>query len=96
MDRHPQELTYADGHFVIQDWERFLSTTFNGASIPAQEAGVAGLSILPQLEAIHYYRENSDLLRKALLATGFEVFGGEHALIYGSNPLKRTSLIEIF
>lgn len=84
----PQELTYADGHFVIQDWERFLSTTFNGASIPAQEAGVAGLSILPQLEAIHYYRENSDLLRKALLATGFEVFGGEHAPYLWVKPIQ--------
>lgn len=86
----PKELVYRDGLPVIRDWERFLSTTFNGASIPAQEAGIAGLSVLPKLEAVRYYRENSALLRNSLLEAGYQVFGGEHAPYLWVKPTMET------
>ena len=86
----PKELVYREGLPVIRDWERFLSTTFNGASIPAQEAGIAGLSVLPKLEAVRYYRENSALLRNSLLEAGYQVFGGEHAPYLWVKPTMET------
>ncbi len=75
----PEELQYEDGSSIIQDWRRFLSTTFNGVSIPVQEAAVEGIHLFPTPPAIHYYRENSHLLREALQQADFCVYGGEHA-----------------
>lgn len=75
----PQELLYADGSPVFRNWERFLCTTFNGASLPAQQAALQGLSLFPKLPAIQYYQENSRLLKRSLQDSGFKVFGGEHA-----------------
>ncbi|MEF9496559.1 MULTISPECIES: LL-diaminopimelate aminotransferase [Chlamydia] len=75
----PKDLQYSDGLSVIRDWERFLYTTFNGASLPVQEAAVAGVSLFPNLETIAHYRHNSSLLREALKKAEFSVYGGEHA-----------------
>lgn len=86
----PKELTFEDGQPIIRDWKRFLSTTFNGASIPAQEAATAGLSTLSKLEAVHYYKENSHLLKTSLLKAGFQVFGGEHAPYLWVKPTIET------
>ncbi|BAE81529.1 aspartate aminotransferase [Chlamydia felis Fe/C-56] len=75
----PKDLKYSDGSLIIRDWERFLCTTFNGASLPVQEAAIAGASLFPNLEAISKYRYNSSLLREALQKAEFVVHGGEHA-----------------
>lgn len=74
----PEELSYRDGTPFIQDWKRFLCTTFNGASLPAQQAALQGLSLFPQPPSIQYYRENSLLLQQNL-QQHFSIFGGKHA-----------------
>lgn len=74
----PKDLAYKDGSAVITDWRRFLSATFNGASIPAQRAALAGVSLFPYPESIAYYKENSDLLRDSL-SQRFSLYGGLHA-----------------
>ncbi|WP_348663789.1 LL-diaminopimelate aminotransferase [Chlamydia vaughanii] len=75
----PEDLQYDDGSSIIRDWERFLCTTFNGASLPAQEAALSGISLFPDLESVSRYRHNSTLLRDALLQAEFLVYGGQHA-----------------
>ncbi|WP_375794011.1 LL-diaminopimelate aminotransferase [Chlamydia sp. 12-01] len=75
----PKDLKYNDNLPVIRDWERFLYTTFNGASLPVQESAISGVSLFPNLEAISHYRYNSSLLREALQKAEFSVYGGEHA-----------------
>ncbi|AAP05000.1 LL-diaminopimelate aminotransferase [Chlamydia caviae] len=75
----PKDLRYSNGLPIIDDWKRFLHTTFNGASLPVQEAAITGASLFPNLEAIAHYRHNSSLLREALQKAEFSVYGGEHA-----------------
>jgi aspartate/methionine/tyrosine aminotransferase len=40
----PEELKFADGTPVIQDFNRVMSTCFNGASVIAQAGGIACMS----------------------------------------------------
>ena len=40
----PEKLKFADGFSVRQDWNRLMSTCFNGASNVAQAGGLACLS----------------------------------------------------
>lgn len=75
----PKELCYADNTPIMQDWKRFLCTTFNGASLPAQYAAIQGLSLFPRPASIQYYQTNSTLLKQHLQKHDFVVFGGEHA-----------------
>ncbi|AHK62952.1 LL-diaminopimelate aminotransferase [Chlamydia avium] len=75
----PEQLTYANGFNVIHDWQRLLCTTFNGASLPVQEAAITGLSLFPDIEALSYYRQNSALLYESLQKAGLTVYGGQHA-----------------
>ncbi|EPP35336.1 LL-diaminopimelate aminotransferase [Chlamydia ibidis] len=75
----PKELSYNDGSSILSDWKRFLSTTFNGASLPAQEAAIAGISLFPNVESINYYRRNTHKLKEALQSGQMKVYGGEHA-----------------
>ena len=76
----PEQLTYANGYEIIRDWQRFLCTTFNGASLPVQEAAMAGLSLFPNIEALSHYQKNSAILSQALQKSGFLVHGGQHSL----------------
>lgn len=92
----PEQLTYANGLRVIHDWERYLCTTFNGASLPIQEAAIAGISLFPHLEAIAYYRRNSSLLSYTLRQAGFTVYGGEHAPYLWVEAPKNISDEDVF
>lgn len=63
-------------------WTRRWQTRSNGVSWPVQNAAASlftddGREQVQQL--IAHYRENASLLREAVLASGLEVFGGEHA-----------------
>jgi LL-diaminopimelate aminotransferase len=78
----PKQLYFEDGHSVHQDWSRINSTFFNGASNIAQAGGLAaltqeGLNAIKDL--IHFYMENTQLLRLCLQNLGYPVYGGEHA-----------------
>jgi LL-diaminopimelate aminotransferase len=78
----PNELKFADGSSVKADFNRIMSTCFNGASNVAQAGGMACLEPEGQLEIktlIEYYLGNAALLRETMLGLGFSVFGGTDA-----------------
>ena len=63
-------------------WARRQNTAFNGASNIVQEGGLGVLTEAGQRECralASYYMENARLIRQALEALDFEVFGGRHA-----------------
>lgn len=43
----PEQLRYADGFPVINDFNRIMTTVFNGASVVAQAGGLACLQVRP-------------------------------------------------
>jgi LL-diaminopimelate aminotransferase len=69
----PKSLRYADGSPVINDWNRIMTTVFNGASNIAQAGGLAALSeegIAEMRSVTDFYLENSAIIKKGLLAAG--------------------------
>jgi len=63
-------------------WYRRHTTKFNGVSYPVQKAAAAVYSDEGKkevLEVIDYYMENAAILRKSLIESGFNVFGGINA-----------------
>ena len=78
----PNELKFDDGTFVNKDWNRIMTTLFNGASNIAQRGGLAALDekgIQEMKQTISYYLENASIIRKSLEKLGYEVYGGVHA-----------------
>ncbi|XP_022149209.1 LL-diaminopimelate aminotransferase, chloroplastic [Momordica charantia] len=78
----PKELLFSDGFPVAKDFNRIVSTCFNGASNVAQAGGLACLS--PDgLEAmrgvIGFYKENSSIIMDTFNSLGFNVYGGKNA-----------------
>ena len=43
----PEQLKFADGSPVIADFNRIMTTVFNGASVIAQAGGLAALQVVP-------------------------------------------------
>jgi LL-diaminopimelate aminotransferase len=78
----PKALSYSEGGMIWQDWKRLMATVFNGPSILSQKGGLAlfGEGCLEEVKAqISYYMENAKILKKALLAKGHTIYGGENA-----------------
>ncbi|GAB4821306.1 hypothetical protein N2152v2_008352 [Parachlorella kessleri] len=78
----PEQLCYADGFPVINDFNRIMTTVFNGASNVAQAGGLACLQeegYQQMLELVSFYKENAAILRKTFQEMGFSVYGGENA-----------------
>lgn len=78
----PEALKYSNGLSVRDDWNRIVTTLFNGASIIAQHGGLAVLSAIGQEEVkkrVSFYLENAALLKGALEESGYEVYGGTHS-----------------
>jgi len=78
----PDELTFSDGTKVRDDFNRVMSTAFNGASNIVQGGGIAclddeGLAEIDVL--INYYLENAKLLKEAMESIGYSVYGGSDA-----------------
>mmetsp|Transcript_28045 Transcript_28045/g.50956 ORF Transcript_28045/g.50956 Transcript_28045/m.50956 type:complete len:444 (-) Transcript_28045:220-1551(-) len=78
----PNGLTYSDGSKVRDDYNRVMTTAFNGASNVVQGGGLAcldpeGLAEIQTL--IEYYLENAKLLRETMVNLGFDVYGGTDA-----------------
>ena len=78
----PSNLKYSDGSPVRNDWNRVMTTAFNGASNIVQSGGLAcldpeGLKEIDNL--IDYYLENAKILRTCFQELGFPVFGGTDA-----------------
>ncbi len=75
----PDELKFADGSSVRDDFNRVMTTAFNGASNIAQVGGLAclddaGLAEIQTL--IEYYVGNASILRNGMKDCGFSVSGG--------------------
>lgn len=78
----PSELTFSDGTPVRNDWNRVMTTGFNGASNIVQSGGLACLDPegLKEIDVlIDYYLENAKLLRETFIELGFDVYGGTDA-----------------
>lgn len=78
----PSELTFSDGSSVRADFNRIMTTCFNGASNISQRGGLACLDPEGRKEVqqlIDYYLANSSLLRQTMTDLGFEVYGGTDA-----------------
>jgi len=78
----PDELTFSDGTKVRDDFNRVMTTAFNGASNIVQGGGMAclddeGLAEIDTL--IDYYLENAKLLKEAMESIGYDVYGGSDA-----------------
>jgi len=78
----PDELTFSDGTLVRDDFNRVMTTAFNGASNIVQGGGLAclddeGLGEINTL--IDYYLENAKLLKDAMEELGYDVYGGTDA-----------------
>lgn len=70
----PKSLTFADGSSVHKDWNRVMTTLFNGASNIAQAGGLACLDErgLSEMKAtIDYYLENVKTISETLKSSQF-------------------------
>lgn len=76
-------------------WNRRQSTKFNGTSYLAQRAAEAIYTPEGKVQTkatIAYYMENARLMREALTAMGFKVYGGMDApYLWVSTPKDMTS-----
>lgn len=71
----PSALKFADGTPIRQDWNRVMTTLFNGASNIAQHGGLACLDEEGQKETkelVDYYLENAKLIKEALTSKTFK------------------------
>lgn len=78
----PSGLTFADGTPVKNDFNRVMTTAFNGASNIVQNGGLACLDDegLREIDAlIDYYLDNARILRETMTNIGFDVYGGTDA-----------------
>ncbi len=70
----PKDVKYADGSSVRDDWNRVMTTLFNGASNIAQHGGLAALDqegIKETTDLVDYYLENAHLIEQALKGKNF-------------------------
>ncbi|CAM9373124.1 unnamed protein product [Chrysoparadoxa australica] len=75
----PDEVKFADGTPVRQDFNRVMSTGFNGASNIVQNGGLACLDAEGSKEIndlMQYYLENAKILKSGIEACGFTAYGG--------------------
>lgn len=78
----PSGLTFSDGTPVRNDFNRVMTTAFNGASNIVQSGGMACLDDdgLAEIDAlIEYYLENAKILRETMEGLGYDVYGGTDA-----------------
>lgn len=74
----PADLKFADGSSVKQDWNRVMTTLFNGTSNIAQQGGLACLDEEGQKETralVDYYLKNAELMKAALTGKNFSSKG---------------------
>ena len=78
----PLTLKYDDGNSVHKDWNRMVTTLFNGASNIVQYGGIAALEkegIEEMRQTVAYYKENARIIKSALDKLGYETYGGINA-----------------
>lgn len=78
----PEELRFSDGTQVSKDWNRVMTTLFNGASNVAQAGGLAALDdegLAEMRGSVAHYMGNAALIKKGLDRLGVESYGGTDA-----------------
>ena len=78
----PNELKFDDGSLVRDDWNRIMTTLFNGASNISQKGALAALDkkgLEEMKETVSYYMENARIIKTTLKELGYEVYGGDNA-----------------
>jgi LL-diaminopimelate aminotransferase len=78
----PDELRFSDGTQVSKDWNRVMTTLFNGASNVAQAGGLAALSdegLAEMRASVAHYMGNAALIKACLNRLGIENYGGANA-----------------
>lgn len=78
----PAELKYDDGTPVINDWNRIMTTVFNGASNIVQLGGIAALDktgVEEMRATIAFYMENAKIIKATLDGLGIQTYGGANA-----------------
>jgi LL-diaminopimelate aminotransferase len=78
----PSALRYDDGTEVNKDFNRIMTTLFNGASNIAQAGGLAALDdegIRQMRQTIGYYMENARIIREGLGVLSIKTYGGTNA-----------------
>ena len=78
----PNKLKFSDGTPVNKDWNRIMTTCFNGASNIVQAGGLACVTDAgfdAMMGLVTYYKENCKLIRECFVEMGFEVYGGVNA-----------------
>lgn len=76
----PNELKFADGTSVNRDWNRVMTTLFNGASNVAQAGGLACLEpegLKSMKDVIDYYLVNAKKIEETLKGENFRKIGVE-------------------
>ena len=76
----PNELKFADGTSVNRDWNRIMTTLFNGASNVAQAGGLACLEpegLKAMKDVIDYYLVNAKKIEETLKGENFKKIGVE-------------------
>lgn len=76
----PNELKFADGTSVNRDWNRIMTTLFNGASNVAQAGGLACLEpegLKAMKDVIDYYLVNAKKIEETLKGENFRKIGVE-------------------
>lgn len=76
----PKELKYEDGSSVHADWNRVMTTLFNGASNIVQHGGLACLDsegLKAMKSVIDYYLVNAELIKKTFDGENFKKAGAE-------------------
>lgn len=76
----PNELKFADGTSVNRDWNRVMTTLFNGASNVAQAGGLACLEpegLKAMKDVIDYYLVNAKKIEETLRGENFRKIGVE-------------------
>ncbi|MDY6031979.1 MAG: LL-diaminopimelate aminotransferase [Treponemataceae bacterium] len=95
----PSELKFHCGSSVKQDWNRIMTTLFNGASNIAQAGGLACLDeegIKETKELVDYYLENAAIMKKALEGENFAskgvqvYFTGDSPYLWVKFPGKKS------
>ena len=90
----PKCLTFDCGHLIWNDYRRFTSTIFNGASNIAQQGGIAVFSEEGWQgiqDNIGYVMENAHRLKAHFISEGYQVYGGENAPYIWVHTPKRSS-----
>lgn len=90
----PKELKYDDQSNIINDWNRIMTTVFNGASNIVQKGGLAALDdegLEEMKRTIQFYLENTKIIQDALEDIGIKTYGGKNACyIWAKFPGKKS------